>query len=77
MNSCRHASVSEGVSEGRDNSIAPKDKTGLFSRQTQRAKFLLLEELQGQTTQSIKVTILILKIHINSKVPRPAGLSVL
>jgi len=49
----------EGVSEGRDNNFAPKDKTALFSRQTQSAKFLPLEELQDQTMHSIKVSILI------------------
>lgn len=59
-----------GVSVGRDKSITPKDKTVLFSRQTQNAKFLTLEKLQGQTLCSVKVTALLLKMHTDSKLLR-------
>lgn len=60
----------EGVSEGRHKNITPKDKTVLFSRQTQNAKFLTLEKLQGQTLCSVKVIVLLLKAHTNSKLLR-------
>lgn len=59
-----------GVSEGRHKNVTPEDKTVLFSRQTQRAKFLTLEKLQSQTLCSVKVTVLPLKTHTNSELLR-------